>query len=92
MLLAELPVPAGFTLQAQDFAKLVEDGTIAKFQAQPGRVLVYLRDLGAGVTLELPYRLQADVPAQVTVPEARVYEYYNPDRQAFAPTSRMVVE
>lgn len=26
------------------------------------------------------------------VPAARVYEYYNPDRQAFATTSRVVVE
>ncbi len=92
MLLAELPVPAGFTFHAQEFAKLVQDGTIAKFQVQPGKVLVYLRELGPGRSLELPYRLQADVAAQVTVPAARVYEYYNPDRQGVARTTRLVVE
>ena len=44
MLLAELPLPAGFTLQAEDFAKLADVEAIAKFQVQAGKVLVYLRN------------------------------------------------
>ena len=43
MILVELPIPAGFTLETDSFSKLVEAGTIAKFQTRPQTAIVYLR-------------------------------------------------
>src|SRR5207247_1748443 len=83
-----LPVPAGFAPVADDFARLVDAGTVAKFEVGPRSVVVYLRGLDAGQALELRYGLRATLPAHVTVPAARAYEYYDPDRQASSPPTR----
>lgn len=91
MVLVELPVPAGFTFGADSFAKLVEQSRIAKYEVQPLAVLVYLRNLPAGESLELTYGLRAAMPAQVTVPAARAYEYYNPDREGRSKETHLIV-
>jgi uncharacterized protein YfaS (alpha-2-macroglobulin family) len=78
MVMLDLPVPPGFEVNAGEFAKLVQQGTIGRFQVRPRTVLVYLRDLPAGAPLELTYTLRAKVPLKVKAPGARAYEYYNP--------------
>jgi len=42
---------------------------------------MYLRELAAGKTLALAYRLSPQMPVDSQVRPARVYEYYNPERQ-----------
>ena len=82
MVIAELPVPPGF---APDLAALRERagrGSIARVERKPRAVVVYLRRLGAGATLELAYRLEARMPVSVESPAARAYEYYRPEREA----------
>ncbi len=91
MVMLDLPVPGGFAAVAEDFETLVREGKVAKFQVQPRGVLVYLREVPAGKALELRYGLRAVMPAQVTVPAARAYEYYDPDRQGFSGTARLTV-
>jgi hypothetical protein len=49
MVVLELPTPAGFAAVTEDFAKLVEAGTVAKWQAGPSGTVVYLRDLSGQV-------------------------------------------
>ncbi|MBM4070510.1 MAG: hypothetical protein FJ271_16375 [Planctomycetes bacterium] len=92
MVLAELPIPAGCTVLADDFAALVENGKIAKFQVQPRSVHVYLRELPPDQPLELAYKLRASIPGKIAVPAARVFEYYDPDRQGFSLTARLEIE
>jgi hypothetical protein len=92
MVMLDLPVPAGFAAVPEDLAKRVEEGKIAKYEIQARRIVVYLRDLAPGKALELRYGLRATMPAQVTVPAARVYEYYDPDRQGFSTVARLTVE
>jgi hypothetical protein len=91
MVLVELPIPAGFTVSADDFERLLEKGTIAKFQVQPNVVQVYLRKLAGGQTLALPYRLSPHMPVDIQVRPARVYEYYNPQRQGYSGSARLSV-
>jgi alpha-2-macroglobulin-like protein len=91
MVMLELPLPAGFAAEADDFAALARAGTVARFQVEARRALVYLRDLPPGRPLELTYRLRAAMPAKVAVPGARVYEYYDPDRQGRSPGTRLTV-
>ncbi len=91
MVMLELPVPAGFAPVADDFAALVAARKAAKYQVQPRCVLVYLRELAPGEPLGLTYRLTATTPAKVTAPAARVYEYYNPDRQGRGSEARFTV-
>jgi uncharacterized protein YfaS (alpha-2-macroglobulin family) len=91
MVMLDLPVPPGFAPAAEDFQALVTKGTIARFQAQPRSVLVYLRGLEPGQRLELGYRLRATMPVRVAAPGARVYEYYDPQKQATSRPERFVV-
>ncbi len=91
MILVELPIPAGFTLETDGFSKLVDAGTIAKFQTRPQTAIVYLRGIDKGARVTLPYHLRATMPATVSVPPAVAYEYYNSEIRATSRTSQLVV-
>jgi alpha-2-macroglobulin-like protein len=91
MVVLDLPVPAGFAIDADDLAGLVKSGSIAKFQITARSVIVYLRDLKPGAPLTLRYRLRATMPVKLTVPPARAYEYYDPSRQGASSTVRLTV-
>ena len=59
MVMVELPVPPGFALMSEDFDRLVEKGTVAKYQQTPRSVLLYLRELSGEKALEVGYGLRA---------------------------------
>ncbi len=84
MVILDLPIPAGCTIETSDLSSLRASGTIAKYQLTPRSAIVYLRELRAGEPLILKYRLQATMPAKITASAGRAYEYYNPDHQAFS--------
>jgi hypothetical protein len=91
MVMLDLPVPAGFVPMLDDIEKLQEQGVVAKFQVLPQSVLVYLRELPASKPLEVTYQLRATMPVNLTAAGARVYEYYDPDRQGQSPPMRIKV-
>lgn len=91
MVILDLPIPAGFAVEPDDFSRRVADGTIAKYQVTPRSVIVYLRRLALQQPLRLRYRLRATMPVKVTAPAARAYEYYNPDKEAVSPAVRLTV-
>jgi type II secretory pathway pseudopilin PulG len=91
MVMAELAVPPGFTLEDGDLAKLVADGTAAKFQQTGRSALLYLRSLKPGQTLRFDYRLRATMPGTVTAAPGVAYEYYDPDRIARTDAVRLNV-
>jgi hypothetical protein len=91
MVMVELPIPPSFAVDTETFAKLVEAGTIARYQMTGRSVLIYLRGLDAGKSLELQYTLRATLPANVAVPPARAYEYYDPAKQAHSLAARLTV-
>ena len=72
MVILDLPIPAGFAIDADDLAGLVKSGSIAKFQLSPRSAIVYLRNLEPGT----PY---APLPAprhdagEAVLPPARIY-------------------
>ncbi len=82
MVILDLPIPAGFAVEAEDFETLRSSGRIAKYQVTPRSTIVYLRALSPAEPLELTYRLRATMPVKIVAQAARVYEYYNPDHQA----------
>ncbi len=81
MVMLDLPIPPGFALNPDEFARMVQKGTIGRFQVRPRTVIVYLRDLPAEGALELSYVLRAQMPVKVKAQGARAYEYYNPHAQ-----------
>ena len=89
MVILDLPVPGGFAVDAGDFDELVGSQRIARYQITARKVIVYLRHLEAGESLELRYRLRATMPVKVLVPAAEAYEYYNPARRGQGGSTRL---
>ncbi len=84
MIVVDLGIPPGFSVEAEDLANLVESGTIAKYKLTGRQIIVYLEELKANQVVKLAYRLRAKFPIKAKTPQSRVYEYYNPDNQATA--------
>jgi uncharacterized protein YfaS (alpha-2-macroglobulin family) len=82
MVILDLPIPGGFTIDAGELDELVGSQLIARYQITARQAIVYLRQLEAGQKLELRYRLRATMPVKVAVPDAEVYEYYDPSNRA----------
>jgi hypothetical protein len=81
MVVLDLPIPGGFTLERDSPDRLVAEGDVARYQVTTRSAIVNLRGQAPGRPLVLPHRLRALMLARVTVPSARVYEYYDPDRR-----------
>lgn len=92
MVMLDLPIPAGFNVQTEDFAKMVAKGQIAKFQVTPRSVVVYLLRLAPQQKLELHYHLQATMPVKLQAPGGLVYEYYDRQKRGTSPSVALVVE
>ena len=91
MVMVDLPIPPSFAVDTESFVRLLEAGTIARYQITGRSVLLYLRGLDAGKSLELEYTLRATLPANVAVPPARAYEYYDPAKQGQSLAARFTV-
>jgi anti-sigma factor RsiW len=92
MVILDLPIPAGFSMETDELAKLVSEQKIEKFQVNARSAVVYLRGLEPGKPLQLRYSLKAKMPVQVAVPAARVYEYYDTEKQGRGRPARMSVK
>jgi uncharacterized protein YfaS (alpha-2-macroglobulin family) len=89
MVMLDLPIPGGFAIDSNDFHALVRANRIDKFQVTPRQVIIYLRALEPGQSVELGYRLRATMPVEVSADAARAYEYYDPDRRATGGATRL---
>jgi hypothetical protein len=90
MVMLDLPIPPGFALETADLAQQKE--VIAKYQVTARQAILYLRSLPARGQVKITYRLRATMPVKVRVSAARVYEYYDPDRQATSKPARLTVK
>src|SRR5262249_49113758 len=91
MVMLDLPIPPGFRVETDDFDKLLGQGIIARYQLTPTQIIIYLRGLEPNKSLTLKYRLRPGDPGVLAVSPARVWEYYNPDREARGGATRLTV-
>jgi hypothetical protein len=73
-----VPVPPGFAANADSLRRLVDRGTIAKFEDQGSEIQIYLTELAADAKLKLPYLLTATAVCSVAQRPAYAYAYYDP--------------
>ena len=91
MVILDLPVPAGFAVVEESLEKLRSRGEIAKVEATPRAVIVYLRAVERRAKLQLDYELRAVMPVEVMAPRPTAYPYYDPDRRATGEASPLSV-
>lgn len=92
MVIVDLGIAPGFTVNTEDFDKLVQAGTIQKFTPTGRQVIVYLEKLAPRQVLAFSYRLTARFPIKAQTPVTTVYEYYNPENRAEAQPQGLLVE
>jgi len=84
MLIVDLGVPPGFTVQPDGLQRLVENKTIEKYTLTGRQIIIYLRTIAPQAELSFSYQLKAKFPIKAKTPTSRVYEYYDPSVEDFA--------
>ena len=78
MAIIDLGVPPGFGVDTSSFEKLVESGTLAKYEVTTNQCILYIRSIVPDKPLHFSYELKALYPIRAQVPSSTVYEYYQP--------------
>ena len=81
MVLLDLGIPPGFTVQADDLNALVEKGVIARYELTGRQIIVYVENLSSEQTLSFSYGLKARFPIRAKTQPYTGYDYYNPDQR-----------
>lgn len=92
MVMLDLPIPAGFAVDAADFDELVRNEKIAKYQLTSRSVILYLRGLEPAAPLALTYELTATMPVDILALPAVAYEYYDEDKRGTSLPTRLLVQ
>ncbi|HWY87856.1 MAG TPA: alpha-2-macroglobulin family protein, partial [Gemmataceae bacterium] len=92
MVMLDLGIPPGFTVDAGDFAEMVGKKQVNKFSITSRQVILYLSDLRPGDVKSFAYTLRAKYPLRARTPSTVAYEYYTPDNRAVARPVELVVE
>jgi hypothetical protein len=91
MVIVDLGVPPGFTVDAGDFAELVSAKKIEKFTVTARQVTLYLGDVKKGDVKSFEYTLKPKYPIKAHTPATVAYEYYTPANRATAKPVELVV-
>jgi hypothetical protein len=93
MVIVDLGIPPGFTVDAGDFAELVGKKGVQKFSVTSRQVTLYLGDVKPGDVQTFEYSLKPKYPLKAKSPTTVVYEYYTPaNRATTQPVELTVVE
>jgi hypothetical protein len=93
MVMIDLGIAPGFTVDTGDFAEMVAKKEVNRFSVTSRQVILYLSDLRPGETRTFEYALRARFPLRAKAPAAVAWEYYTPDNRAESrPVELTVVE
>ncbi len=84
MVMLELGVPPGFTVDGGEFAEMVAAKRVKKFSVTSRQVILYLGDVKPGDNLSFEYVLKPKYPIKAKTPATVAYEYYTPANRAEA--------
>jgi hypothetical protein len=92
MVMLDLGIPPGFTVDAGDFAEMVGAKKVNRFNITARQVILYLGDVKPGQALTFEYSLKPKYPVRAKTPGAVAYEYYTPANRGEAKPVEVVVE
>ena len=91
MVMVNLPIPPGFTVDAGEFADMVAAKKVQKFAVTGREVILYIGDVKSGAEEKFTYALRPKYPIKVKTPPAVVYEYNTPKHRAATQPVELVV-
>jgi len=92
MALADLGVPPGFSVEAADLDRLVEERVIQRYELTGRQIILYIEEMQPDVPVTVEYRLRARYPIKAKVPASTAYDYYNPAAPGVVAPVEFVVE
>ena len=92
MVMIDLGIAPGFTVDPGDFAEMVGRKQIQKFTITERTVTMYLGDVKPGDVLTFEYVLRPKYPLRARTPASVAYEYYTPGNRAQARPVELIVE
>ncbi len=92
MVMIDLGIAPGFTVDSGDFAEMVGKKQIQRFTVTSRTVTLYLGDVKPGDVLNFEYALKPRFPVRAKTPVSTAYEYYTPSNRAEARPVELVVE
>jgi hypothetical protein len=92
MVLLDLGVPPGFTVQADDLNALVEQQAIARYELTGRQIILYIENFSSDKTLDVEYRLKARFPMRAKTQPYSAYDYYNPEQQTNVQPTMVTVQ
>jgi hypothetical protein len=84
MVIVDLGIAPGFTVDAGDFAEMVAAKKIKKFSVTARQVTLYIGDVKPGDVMTFGYTLKPKYPIKAKTPATVAYEYYTPKNRATA--------
>jgi hypothetical protein len=91
MVIVDLGIAPGFTVDAGDFAEMVSQKKIQKFSVTSRQVTLYIGDIKPGDVKTFEYTLKPKYPIKAKTPATVAYEYYTPANRATAQPVELVV-
>ncbi len=91
MVVLDLGIPPGFTVQAEDLSALVEGKAISRYELTGRQIIVYVENMTSEQPLEFSYRLKARFPMRVKSQPGSAYDYYNPEQPSLVVPTLMTV-
>ena len=92
MVMLELGIAPGFSVDPGDFAEMVDKNRVKKFEVTARQVILYLGDVRPGDELHFEYTLRAHYPLRAKTPAAVAYEYNTPANRTQAAPVELTVE
>ncbi len=92
MVIVDLGIPPGFTVDAGEFAEMVGAKKVQKFSVTARQVTLYLGDVKPGTPQVFEYTLKPKYPLKAKTPPAVAWEYYTPANRAAAAPVELTVE
>ncbi len=84
-------IPGGLLVRHDQLKELVKAGKIDAYEVNGREVVLYWRQIKAGVKNEVSISLIADVPGVYTAPASRTYEYYTDEFKQWAEGNRVTI-
>ncbi len=83
MVIVDLGIPPGFSVQTEDLKKLVGKD-IKKYNITARQIILYIERIDSGHPLSFSYNLKAKFPIKAKTPTSKVYKYYEPEVETVA--------
>ncbi len=92
MVMVDLGIPPGFSVDWDGFERLVAANRIDKYESTSRQIILYLGNMDSNQVIEFNYTMKAKYPIKAMTPSSAAYPYYNPESRGESAPKYIQVE